>query len=227
MIDNIAKYAPLSRDAFYSSLWPMLSPQTDLRTCAQTVVMFGQSKLDRLVRSLLTGHAWEVSEYLSDLNTTAALVAQVRLLVDDKQFNDAFDTGCAVAQMLCYHSLSPFFAPKASALWDLVSRGVLQDLHKGGFQFARCRDGFEHFGDVLRERLLEVKGHYGIHRLAFGPELRWSTIVDLNQQCIQGFSTPDHDRSDALQYFLDADRKSGDRACAILDRDPLFIPTKR
>lgn len=227
VINSIAKHAPLSRDAFYSSLWPMLSPQTDLNTCERTVVMFGRSKLDTLVNSLLTGRAWEVSESLADLNTTAVLVAQIRLLVDDKDLNNAFDAGCVLAQMLCYHSVNPLFAPKASVLWDLVSLGVLEDLRKDGFQFSRCREGFEYFGNVLRARLQDVKSHYGIHRLVSGPELRWSTIVDLNQECIRGFSTPELDRPDILQFFLDADKPARRRTADTLDRDPLFIPARR
>lgn len=227
VIDGVAKHAPLSRDAFYSSLWPMLSPQTDLNTCARTVVMFGKPKLGTLVNDLLTGRAWKVCECLEDLNTTAALVAQIRLLVNDKELHDAFDTGCALAQVLCYHSVSPLFAPKATALWDLVSQGVLEGLRNGGFQFSRCREGFGYFDNVLRTRLRDTKWHYGIHRLVSGPELRWSTIVDLNQECIRGFATPELDRPDSLQSFLDADKLTRPRTTDIFDKDPLFIPAKR
>jgi hypothetical protein len=227
MIDGVAKHAPLSRDAFYSSLWPMLSPQTDLNACTRTVVMFGKPKLDTLVNGLLTGRAWEVSTCLEDLNATAALVAQIRLSVNDGELNDAFDTGCALAQALCYHSVNPLFASKATALWDLVSQGVLEGLRNGGFQFSRCREGFEHFSNVLRTRLGDAKWHYGIHRLVSGPELRWSTIVDLNQECIRGFATPELDRHDSLQSFLDADKSARPRTADTLDKDPLFIPAKR
>lgn len=227
VIDGIAKHAPSSRDAFYSSLWTMLSPLTDLNTCERTLVMFGKPKLDTLVNNLLTSRAWEVSEYLADLNTTAALVAQIRLLANDKKPNDAFDTGCALAQVLCYHSVNPLFASKATALWDLVSRGVLEGLCHGGFQFSRCRDGFEYFGNALQTHLYAAKWHYGIHRLASGPELRWSTIVDLNQECIRGFATPELDRPDSLQSFLDADNLPKRRTDTPLEKDPLFIPVKR
>lgn len=227
MIDGVAKHAPLSRDAFYSSLWPMLSPQTDLNTCARTVVMFGKPKLDTLVNHLLTGRAWEVSECLIDLNTTAALVAQIRLSVNDKELDDAFDTGCALAQVLCYHSVNPLFASKATALWDLASQGVLEGLRKGGFQFSRCRKGFEYFGNVLQTRLRDAQWHYGIHRFVSGPELKWSTVVDLNQDCIRGFATPGLDRPDSLQSFLDADKLTMPRTADTIDKDPLFIPAKR
>lgn len=227
VVDNIAKYAPSSQDVFYSSLWPMLSPQTDLNTCARLVVMFGKVKLDNLVSSLLTGRAWEVSECLADLNTTATLAAQIRLLMHDKNLNDAFDTGRALVQVLCYHSVSPLFAPKASTLWNLVSQGVLEGLRKGGLQFSRCREGFDYFGNLLQIRLQNAKSLYGVHRLASGPELMWSTIVDLNQECILGFSTPGLDRPDALQSFLDADKYARRRTVDILDRDPLFIPVRR
>lgn len=227
MIDNVAKHAPSSRDTFFSPLWQMLSPTTDLKTCEQTVVMFGKPKLDTFVSNLFTGRAWEESERLADLNATAALVAQIRLLVNDKKLNDAFDTGCALVQVLCYHSVNSLFAQKASALWDLVSQGVLQDLYKDGFQFSRCRDGFEYFSDVLRTRIQNVKSHYGIDRFVSGPELRWSTIVDLNQECIRGFSIPEVERPDVLQSFLEVDRPVGRRTTTPLDRDPLFVPVKR
>lgn len=108
-----------------------------------------------------------------------------------------------------------------------VSQGVLEGLRKDGFQFSRCRDGFEYFCNVLRKRLQDVKSHYGIHRLASGPDLRWSTIVDLNQECIRGFSMPELDRPDILQFFLDADKAAKRRTTDILDRDPLFISVRR
>lgn len=227
MIDGVAKHAPLSRDAFYSSLWPMLSPQTDLNTCERTVVMFGKLKLETLVNNLLSGHAWKVSECLTDLNTTAALVARIRLLVSDKELNDAFDTGCALAQVLCYHSVSQLFAPKALALWNLVSRCVLVGLRNNELQFSCCSRGFEYFSNVLRSRILDVKSHYGIHRVISGPDLRWSTIVDLNQECIFSFSAPELDRPNALQFFLDAHQLGKGRTTDILEKDPLFIPVRR
>jgi len=227
MIDDMARHAPSSRQAFYSYLWPMLSPQTDLKGCMRKVIGFGEAKLDTLVSSLLAGEARSASEYLGDLDTTATLVARIRLLMDGKKVDEAFNAGCALTQMLCYHAVHPLFAAKASMLWDLVAEGVLADLRSHEFAFSRCREGFEGFAAVLWARLQSVKCLYGIHRLVSGPELSWSTMVDLSQECIRGFSTPDLDRPDILQSFLDADKHSGRRASELLDRDPLFIRVGR
>ena len=227
MVDDMAKHAPFSRAAFYSYLWPMLSPQNDLKGCTRKVIGFGETKLDTLVSNLLAGEAHSASDYLGDLDTTATLVARIRLLVKDKKVDEAFNAGCALTQMLCYHAVHPLLAAKASMLWDLVAEGVLANLRSHGLAFSRCREGFEGFAAVLWERLQSVKCLYGIHRLVSGPELSWSTMVDLSQDCIRGFSTPDLDRSDILQSFLDADKHLGRRASELLDRDPLFIRAGR
>lgn len=227
MIDGVAKHAPVSYAVYHSFLWPMLSPKTDLKTCVRKVAVFGKTELDILVRSLLAGEAHSISRRLEDLDTVATLVAHVRVLVDDKKVDEAFDAGRALTQMLCYHAVHPLFSVKASMLWDLVAEGVLADLRNKGFAFSRCREGFEGFTTVLWSRLQSVKSLFGIHRLASGPELSWSATVELSEECICGFSTPDFDRPDALQSFLDADKYLGRRASELLDRDPLFIPVRR
>ncbi|WP_049621696.1 hypothetical protein [Frateuria defendens] len=109
----------------------------------------------------------------------------------------------------------------------LARFGRVQRLDRGFLAFSRCREGFDGFAAVLWARLQSMKSLFGIHRLVSGPDLSWSTIVDLSQECIRGFSTPDLDRPDTLQSFLDADKHLGRRASELLDRDPLFIPVRR
>lgn len=45
----------------------------------------------------------------------------------------------------------------------------------------------------------------------------------MNRECIRGFATPEIDRSDLLQSFLDAG-PSTRRGTSELDKDPLFLP---
>lgn len=105
--------------------------------------------------------------------------------------------------MLSYHSVNPYYSAIAPRLWNVVSEGVLENLHKDRFQFSRCRDGFQKFSSVLCERLNSAVALYGVHRLASGPSFTWATIVDMNRECIRGFATPGLERPDALQSFLD------------------------
>jgi hypothetical protein len=75
---------------------------------------------------------------------------------------------------------------------------------------------------MLRERLVSAEALYGVHRLVLGPRFRWETIVDMNRECIRGFATPELDRSDLLQSFLDVGPATRRKTCG-LDKDPLFL----
>jgi len=227
VIDDVAEHAPGSDKAFRSVLWQVLSPQTDLQTCMVIVSMFDERKLETFVSDLLLGHPHNVVEHLADLNSTGALVAHIRLLVHRKEPDRAFDEGCALAQALCYHAVNPLFASGAPLLWDLISQGVFValELCKDKLKFSRCRDGFRHFSKALWERLVSAQALYGVRRLALGASFKWETIVDMNHECIRGFATPELDRPDILQSFLDVGSPNA-RISSQLDKDPLFLLRK-
>ncbi len=220
-IEVVANHAPVSRKAFYSVLWQVLSPQTDLQTCMNTVFAFDDEKLDALVSNLLLGQAHNVAEHLVDLRATGALVAYIRLLGHERNYVRAFEVGCALTQSLCYHAVNPLFVTVAPRLWNVVSKGVLEGLQNSQFRFSRCSDGFQYFSDTLWARLTSAEALYGVHRLAAGPKFRWETIVDMNCECIRGFATPGHDRPDLLQSFLDVG-SANRHLVSGLDKDPLF-----
>ncbi|WP_430390008.1 hypothetical protein [Dyella sp. 20L07] len=220
-IENVARYAPVSRKVFYSVLWEVLSPNTSYATCMNTVMMFDEDNLETVISSLLTGRALGVVEQLAELGTTAALAAQIRLLRHKKKYDQAFDAGRALAQALCYHAVNPFFATIASRLWSLVSTGVLQGLRNGQFQFTHYGEGYSLFSGVLLNRLASAEALYGVHRLASGPRFSWSTIVDMNSECIRGFATPGFERPDELQSFLDVGFTGRSRQ-SVTNEDLLF-----
>jgi|GEM_PF-3570386 len=223
-VEDVAKHAPASRQALYSVLWEALSPKTDLGTCRNIVMAFGREELEGIVYSLLSGRALEVTDRLAELRTTGALVALIRLAGHERDCDAAFDAGCALAQALCFHSVSPYFSTIASRLWNVVSQGALEGLRKDRLQFSRCRDGFLQFSSVLWDRLNSAEALYGVHRLASGPRFSWTTIVDMNRECIRGFATPGLERPDALQSFLDYG-STNQRSMMALDKDPLFVAT--
>ena len=220
-IENVSRYAPASRKAFYCTLWEVLSPDTDLATCMNTIMMFGEENLETVIGSLLSGRALDVAQQLAELRTTAVLAAHIRLLRHTKKNDQAFDVGCVLAQALCYHAVNPHFATVAPRLWNLVSAGILEGLQNGQFQFSHYRDGFLHFSDALWERRVSAEALYGVHRLASGPPFSWSTIVDMNRECIRGFVTPGVERPDTLQSFLDVGA-SNRRWQTVIDEDLLF-----
>lgn len=221
-IEDVAKHAPGSREAFCNILWQVLSPKPNLTSCMNTVMVFGEEELGSVIRCLLSGQVLDMTSRLAELRTTGALVAKIRLLSHERDDCGAFEAGCALAQALCFHAVNPLFATVAQRLWNVVSKGVLEGLHNDHFQFSRCREGFAQFSDALWERLTNAEGLYGIHRLFSGPRFTWPTIVDMNRECIRGFATPGLERPDSLQSFLDYG-PANHRLTRELDKDPLFI----
>lgn len=221
-IKEVAKHAPESRNAFRCVLWQMLSPKANVTGWMNTVTVFGENELEDIVGRLSSGQALDVAGRLADLRTTSALVAKARLLGHERDHAGAFDVGCALVQTLCFHAVNPLFTAVAQKLWTVVATGVLQGLHKGNFKFSRCLEGFPLFADLLWERRGSAEALYGLSRSNLGPRFSWATAVDMSYECIRGFATPDVERSDSLQSFLDcvpADRQ----ITKALDNDPLFI----